>query len=45
MLQPFITRVLSKFSSARLFSDLQVKKLKGLHFADIAEIQGTLTDD
>ena len=38
--------MLSRFISARLFSDLQVnKKLKGLHFADVAEIQGNLIDD
>ena len=45
-LQPIITRVLSRFISARLFSDpLVKKKLKGLHFADVAEIQGAVIDE
>jgi len=40
MLQPFISPVLSKFISARLFSVPQVEnEVKGLHFADVAEIQ------
>jgi hypothetical protein len=47
MLQHFIPPpVLSRFISARLFSVLEVKmKLKGLHFADVAEIQVVITDE
>jgi hypothetical protein len=46
MLQPFITRVLSRFISARLFSVPQVEnEVKGLHFADVAEIQEVVTDE
>ena len=46
MLQRVIPRVLFRFISARLFSDSQVKKkLKGLHFADVAEIQGAVIDE
>jgi hypothetical protein len=45
-LPPFITRVLSRLISARLFSDPQIKKkLKGLQFADVAEIQGAVIDE
>ena len=43
MLQPFITPVLSRFISARLFSVPKLKmKLKGLRFA---EIQEAVTDE
>ena len=39
-LQPFVTPLLCRFISARLFSDPKLKmKLKELHFADVAEIQ------
>jgi hypothetical protein len=49
MLQPFITPspVLFRFISARLFflpPKLKMK-LKGLHFADVAEIQEAVTDE
>jgi hypothetical protein len=46
-LQPFITPVLSRFISARLFSvppKLKMK-LKRLHFADVAGIQEAVTDE
>jgi len=40
------TPVLSRFISAILFSVPQVKnEVKGLHFADVAEIQRTVTDE
>jgi hypothetical protein len=46
MLQPFITPVLSRFISARLFSVPKLKmSLKGLHYADAAEIQQPVTDE
>jgi hypothetical protein len=46
MLQTFTTPVLSRFISASLFSLPQVKmKWKGLHFADLAEIQAAVTDE
>jgi hypothetical protein len=46
MLQPFITPVLSRFISARLFSVPRVEnEVKGLHFADVAEIQEAVTDE
>jgi hypothetical protein len=51
MLQSFITPitpapVLSRFISARLFSVSQVEnEVKGLHFADVAEIQAVVTDE
>jgi hypothetical protein len=45
MLQAFITPVLSRFISARLFSVPKLKiKLKGLRFVDVAEIQEAVTD-
>jgi hypothetical protein len=43
-LQPFITPVLSRFISARLFSVPQVEN-EPLHFADVAEIQKSITDE
>jgi len=46
MLQPFITPVLSRFISGRLFSVLQFEnEVKGLHFVDVAEIQEAVTDE
>ena len=40
MLQTFLTPALSSFISVRLFSVPQVEnEVKGLHFADVAEIQ------
>jgi hypothetical protein len=37
---PLSTPILSRFISARLFSAPQVEnEVKGLHFADVAEIQ------
>ena len=46
MLQPFITPVLSRCISARLFSFPRLKiNWKGLHFADVAEIQVAVTDE
>ena len=46
MLQPFITPLLSRFISARLFSVPKLKiKLKGLHFTDVAQIQEAVTDE
>jgi len=47
MLQPFITPlVVSRFISTILFSVPKLKtKLKGLHFADVAEIQEAVTDE
>ena len=46
MLQPFITPVLSRFISARLFTLPQVEnEVKGLHFVDVAEIQEPVTDE
>jgi hypothetical protein len=45
MLQPFITPILSRFISARLFSYLHVEyEVKMLHFVDVAEIQEAGTD-
>jgi histone-lysine N-methyltransferase SETMAR len=45
MLQPFITPVMSRFISGRLFSVPQVaNEVKGLHFADVAELQEAVTD-
>ena len=45
-LQPFITPVLSRFISARLFSVPKLKmKLKRLHFADVAESQEAVADE
>jgi hypothetical protein len=45
MSQPFKTPVLSRFISARLFSVPKLKmKLKGLHLADVTEIQEAITD-
>jgi len=45
-LQPFITPVLSRFISIRLFSVPQVEiKIKRLHFADVAEIQEAVTGE
>jgi len=47
MLQPFITFLLSRFISARLFfvfPKLKIK-LKGLHFGDVAEIQEAVSDE
>ena len=41
-----ITPVLSRFISDRLFLNPKLKtKLKGLHFADVAEIQEAVTDE
>ena len=43
---PLSTPVLSRFISARLFSVPKLKmKLKGLHFAYVAEIQEAVTDE
>jgi hypothetical protein len=44
---PFINPpVLSRFVSARLFSAPQLEnEVKGLHFADVAEIQESITDE
>jgi hypothetical protein len=40
MLQPFINPLLTRFTSARLFSVPQFEtEVKGLHFADVVEIQ------
>jgi hypothetical protein len=46
MLQPFITPIYPRFISTRLFSVPKLKmKPKGLHFADVAEIQEAVTDE
>ena len=46
MLHPFITPVLSRYISARLFSVPQVEiEVKGLHYADVAEIQEAVADE
>jgi len=46
MLQPFINPVLSRFISVRLFSvPIVENEVKILHFADVAEIQGAVTDE
>jgi hypothetical protein len=43
---PLSPPVLSRFIPARLFSVPQVEmKLKGLHFADVDEIQESATDE
>jgi len=46
MLQPFFRPVFPRFISARLFSFPQAENEdKGLHFADVAEIQGAVTNE
>jgi hypothetical protein len=44
MLQPFITPVLSRFISARLFSFPQIEN-EGLHLVDVTAIQEAVTDE
>jgi len=43
---PLSTPIPSRFISARLFSVPHVEKtFKGLHFADVAEIEEAITDE